>query len=265
MALGTVVGVAAGMLTLGDHPPDNTGSAAVAPSGQAYRTQVVGVCERVNAAERLRLRDLKRLRHAVNAAYTTRAQRDAILVATRGVVSRGGRNLAQLQTLEPPQASRALHAATVQLWNRSLDRMRDFGVRLDSSSNRSELRSAIAPLTTARPAMERDSVTLAADLQRLGGSGCQIHSFSEQPVPLPPLRKHKNKPDASGPDVAPRSTATPPRPGSGPDVGTATPPPADSGPDVSPALPAPTPRAPDVAPGGGGGGGGGGAGGGGEG
>jgi hypothetical protein len=212
---------------------------------------VVSVCKEVNAAERARQRDLKRLRHAVNAAYTTRAQRDAILRATRQVVSRGGRNLADLESLEPPAASRALQDATVAVWNRNLDRLRAFGMRLDSSSSRDELRGAIAPLTKARPAMERDSVTLTADLQRLGGSSCRIHRFSETPIPLPPLRvKHQ---DHGGPDVAPsgaagtnRTPQTTPAP--------SVPTPVPSGPDVGPA---PTPSAPDVAPGGGGAGGGG--------
>jgi hypothetical protein len=217
----------------------------------AYRSQVVDVCRQVNAAERARRRDLKRLRHSVNAAYTTRAQRDAILLATRRVISRGGRNLADLESLEPPAESAALQAEAVRVWNRNLDRQRAFGERLDSASGRRELLGAIAPWTRARPASERDSVTLTADLQRLGGSSCRIHRFSETPIPLPPLRvKHQ---DHGGPDVAPsgaagtnRTPQTTPAP--------SVPTPVPSGPDVGPA---PTPSAPDVAPGGGGAGGGG--------
>src|SRR4051794_22191840 len=58
LVLGTVVGVAVGMLTLGDRAPHNTGnaavapntaSAAVAPSDDAYRAGVVSVCRAVNA------------------------------------------------------------------------------------------------------------------------------------------------------------------------------------------------------------------------
>jgi hypothetical protein len=205
-------------------------------SAAAYRAQVVKVCGRVNAAERARRRDATSLARKLKAARTTRAQRDAILVATRATISRGGSNLAALKSLAPPQSSRGLHADTVDVWDRSLDRSRAFAVRLDEASDRKALLGAIAPLTQARAASQEDAVDLVAGLQRLGGPQCEIIRFSERPVPLPPLRRrHRPGPDVSAPvreaPTPAQATATPAPDTAPPVVANPTP---QSGPDVTP-------------------------------
>ena len=252
-ALGTVAGVVVGMLLISGDAPRSEDSAALAVSPSTYRAQIVKVCQRVNASELARRRDATVLSRKLRRARTTAAQRDAILVATRASISRGGSNLAALRSLEPPDASRALHASTAQVWDRSLDRSRQFSVRLDASTNRPELLRAIAPLTQARAANQEDAVELVAGLQRLGGSQCSISRFSERPVPLPPLRGD----DGSRPDVTPpaKSKVNPkPSPTTAPQrqqaqqvapQATAAP----SRPDVSPPAAKPVPSTgPDVAP-----------------
>jgi DNA-binding SARP family transcriptional activator len=201
IVLGTVVGVATGMAVIGDRVRRGTGNAASTTPEAAYRAQVVRVCQAVNTAERARQHNEDVLRRALAAARTTRSQREAILEATRATIARDGRNLADLRSLEPPAASRVQHLAATQVWDRNLERARRFAVRLDGSANRADLLRAIAPLTAARPAIERDLVTLTAGLQRLGGNECRIHGFSERPVLLPAL--HPGEPP--GPDVNPSS------------------------------------------------------------
>jgi hypothetical protein len=201
IALGTIVAVATGMAVL----HRGAGIAAGPTPEAAYRAQIARVCQAVNTAEHARQRDEEVLRRALARARTTRAQRDAILVTTRATISRNGRNLADLRSLDAPAASRAQHLTATTVWGRNLERARQFAVRLDRSTDRADLRRAIAPLTAARPAIERDLVTLATALQRLGGEACRIHGFGERPALLPPLEPG----EPLGPDVNPPPLSTP--------------------------------------------------------
>ena len=207
MALGTIAGVAAGMIALGGperrNSPEAAPSAGAAPGGGAaatggaaavasaasdYQARVVEVCEDVNRAYRVQRRDTATLRRQLKRARSTRTQRDAILIMIRSRVERGGHNLAALRSLEPPPERARLHAQTEELWERNLDVFRAYEVRLDRVSNRRSLLRAIDPLTSARPALEKRFVAMKAGLQKLGGRDCEIDLYVERPVPLPPLK-----------------------------------------------------------------------------
>jgi DNA-binding SARP family transcriptional activator len=192
IVVGMAVAVAAGMAVI-------DGGAAPPPPEAEYRAQIVRVCRSVNAAERARLRDEAVLRRALDQAQTPGARRVAILVATRAQISRGGRNLADLQSVVPPAARRAGHLRIESVWSRNLDRIRGVAVRVDGAAGEADLRRAIAPLTAARPAIERDLITLTVGLQRLGGEQCRIHGYSERPVLLSPLRPDVNPPPTARP------------------------------------------------------------------
>ena len=206
MALGTIAGVAAGMIALGGPerrnapeaaPPGGAspgggaaatgGAAAVESAASDYQARVVEVCEDVNRAYRVQRRDTATLRRDLKRARSTRTQRDAILIMIRSRVERGGHNLAALRSLEPPAERARLHAQTEELWERNLDVFRAYEVRLDRVSNRRSLLRAIDPLTSARPALEKRFVAMKAGLQKLGGRDCEIDLYVERPVPLPPL------------------------------------------------------------------------------
>ena len=237
MALGTIAGVAAGMIALGGPERRNSpeaappagapapgggaaatgGAAAVASAASDYQARVVEVCEDVNRAYRVQRRDTATLRRDLKRARSTRTQRDAILIMIRSRVERGGHNLAALRSLEPPPERARLHAQTEELWERNLDVFRAYEVRLDRVSNRRSLLRAIDPLTSARPALEKRFVAMKAGLQKLGGRDCEIDLYVERPVPLPPLE------DEPTPIVASGGSATSTGPDtindSGPDAG----------------------------------------------
>ena len=187
MALGTVAGVVAGMIgarrrQVPEHRQRGRAGHAVRVPGAGRRG--------VRGSQRV-LRRLKHeaavLRRRLAMAKTTMRQRDAILEATTAAVDRGGHNLANLRSLEPPASRQALLAETARLWEGNLEHLRKYALRLDRVSNRRELLKAIDPLTDARPAMERDFVGVKAGLQRLGGEDCAIDLYIAKPIPLPNL------------------------------------------------------------------------------
>jgi DNA-binding SARP family transcriptional activator len=215
MALGTVAGVVTGMLALGDATPPDTGNASALGRPSAFQSQVVDVCKGVNASFVASRRDAVLLRRRLRTAKTTMLQRDAILEATSAAIDRGGHNLANLRSLEPPASRRALVAETARLWDANLERLRKYALRLDRVTNRRQLLKAIEPLSDARPAMERDFVSVKAGLQRLGGPACAIDLYVARPIPLPDAgnvlasaKSSETRPNVAARNTAPHSTST---------------------------------------------------------
>jgi DNA-binding SARP family transcriptional activator len=202
MALGTVAGVVAGMIALDDAKSPNTGSASALGTPSAFQARVVEVCEGVNASFGASKHEASVLRRRLDRAKTTMGQRDAILEATTAAVDRGGHNLANLRSLEPPANRQALLAETARLWEGNVEHLREYALRLDRVVSRRALLKAIEPLTEARPAMERDFVGVKAGLQRLGGPDCEIDLYIAKPIPLPELPDPKAP---SRPNVAAKS------------------------------------------------------------
>jgi DNA-binding SARP family transcriptional activator len=242
LALGTVAGVATGMVALNSSGSSDGGGAASATSAETYRAEVVRVCVGVNESSRQRDRDARTLRAALRRAKTTTQQRNAVLVATRASLSRGSHNLADLRSLRPPEASRALHEATDDAWERSVARVRELSLRLDRAATRREFLKAIDFLSRGRPAWQEEQVTVTAGLQRLAGPDCDIRAFDERPVFLPGIPSAIDPPRSRKPSPPP--DVVPVRPLPPVDV---VPPVEYSPPDVRPPQPKPAPS-PDVRP-----------------
>ena len=201
IVLGTVVAVATGMAVLASRrghrgAPDTRGRVPRAdrpclPGGQRGRacstTRRSGPAPRTDASAHDPIAARRHPRDHPRDDLPQRAQPGRPPVARR-----------------PRREPRSASAAST-VWGRNLERARQFAVRLDRSTNRADLRRAIAPLTAARPAIERDLVTLATALQRLGGQACRIHGFGERPALLPPLEPG----EPLGPDVNPPPLSTP--------------------------------------------------------
>jgi DNA-binding SARP family transcriptional activator len=242
MALGTVTGVVAGMLMISDREGRNSGNATMLGSPQVeaealespwvdaeaveaklFENEVAEVCERVNESFRAHKREITRLRRELRAARTIIRQRDAILDTTRTTVTRGGHDLAKLESLEPPADARPTYSRTIGAWERNLKHNLRYQARLTRASNRRQLEAAIDPYTEARSEIARNLVVVKAGLQRMGGSGCDIELYVPERVPLPPLPTPtaeaapeensapvpEGEPEASPydrPDVAPEAT-----------------------------------------------------------
>ena len=274
LTVATAAVAATGMFFLRDQVFQSERGSAAALSDSAYRGEIGRICSNVTRAERAWERDAGRLRRSLREARTTREQRDAIMATTRTMLARSGRNLADLLTLEPPEAKRAVHSRTAQLWNYALDQSRAYSLRLDRTSTRKELLGAIAPLSEVRPELDRNLVTQTAGLQRLGGRDCRIRRIADVPIPLPTLPRDERRgtePEARArrPDVKPPRYHVPPaapdddlgtRPGApdaAPPVGLPEPtaPPRAGGESDGAERESPDDPTPDTAPPGGGGGG----------
>jgi hypothetical protein len=205
--LSTVVGLATGMFTLRDQVFPREAGTAVAISEPAYQAAVVQVCDAFNEAEHRRAAQLERLRRDVRRARNAPAQRDAILRQSRDSTSRSGAVLAQLLAVEPPDTLAAVQRSAVRSWQRNLDRRRAYQVRLEKTSTREEILTAVAPLNRERGAIQSDTVTLTAALRRLGGAGCRLDPVADIPVPLPDVDqgdvrgRHADGPSAGGGDA----------------------------------------------------------------
>ena len=172
--ISTVVGVATGMFTLRDQVfPSEAGSAG-AMSTPAYEEHVGRVCDEVNANDRLRAHEDSILRVGLPRAQTTIDQRNLLLDAARRTIARDGHALAAFTGLAAPDALAPVRHDTGTAWNRNLARVRDYALRLDDAGTRDQLVAALVHLSTVRPSIAADHVTVAAGLERLGAAECDL-------------------------------------------------------------------------------------------
>ena len=206
--LSTVVGVATGMFTLRDQVFPGEGSTASAVNEGAYRAHVGRICDEVNESEEARRQDDRKLARSLKAARTTLAQRDALLDAARRSAARSSHALAELAGMQAPEATTAVHRATVARWRHNVDRVLAYIERLDRAANRKGLMVAVDRLSLERSALARDGQRVNEGLVRLGADNCDIDppvvtktiSLPAAPTPRP------SKPASTR---TPRATATP--------------------------------------------------------
>lgn len=192
--LSTVVGIATGMFTLRDEIFPQEAGTANASLG-AYQSGVGGICDRVNTAERARARDSRTLRRQLPKQRSTLLQRNLLLDGVNRSAVAGVDQSSRLSGLAVPEELAGRHATTLAAWTRNLDRVREYGRRLDGAQTRKQLEAAIAYLSRARPALSRDGTMLRAGLVRLGGSACRLDPpIVTRTVTLPPVYKPKPKP-----------------------------------------------------------------------
>ena len=172
--ISTVVGVATGMFTLRDQVfPSEAGSAG-AMSTSAYEEHVGRICDEVNANDHLRAHEDSKLRVGLPRAQTTIDQRNLLLDAARRTIARDGQTLASFTGLAAPKAVASVRHDTAAAWNRNLARVRDYALRLDGAGTRAQLVAVLVHLSTLRPLLAADHVTVAAGLERLGAAECDL-------------------------------------------------------------------------------------------
>jgi hypothetical protein len=186
------------MFTLRDQVfPGEAGSArAVSVSG--YQQEVGRVCDQVNDNDRRRAHEDTIVRTRLQRAKTTIAQRNALLDPVRRTVARSGHTLASFGALDTPTALAASRRDTEAAWNRNLARLRDYALRLDRVTTRAQLLAAVDHLSSLRPLLTSDAVTLASGLERLGAANCDLQpprvtaTFTLPPLPAEktPHRDH---------------------------------------------------------------------------
>jgi hypothetical protein len=194
--ISTVVGVATGMFTLRDQVFPSESGSADAMSTSAYAEHVGRVCDEANANDRLRAHEDAKLRAGLPRAETTIDQRNLLLDAARRTVARDGQALASFTGLAPPKALASVRRDTQVAWNRNLTRVRDYALRLDSAGTRAQLVAALVYLSTLRPSIAADHVTVAAGLERLGAAECDLQPQRvTRTFTLPPPRtQHTPRP-----------------------------------------------------------------------
>ena len=273
--ISTVVGVATGMFTLRDQVfPSEAGSAG-AMSTPAYEEHVGRVCDEVNANDRLRAHEDSILRVGLPRAQTTIDQRNLLLDAARRTIARDGHALAAFTGLAAPDALAPVRHDTGTAWNRNLARVRDYALRLDGAGTRAQLVAALVHLSTVRPQIAADRVTVASGLERLGAAECDLQPQRvTRTFTLPPPRA-QNKPGIHGTGGhlpatrRPSVTGEAPQPAQTPQAPAPRPSPLSTGPSrpgantpmPSAPLPTPGPNSANTPGAGGGGGGAGGSGG----
>ena len=195
--LSTVVGIATGMFTLRDQVFPREAGSAQAGGGQvmsleAYQEQVGRSCDELNSNDRRRARQTKTIDKQLRRARTTIAQRNALLDGQRQEIARSGHALARFTALETPKGLVATRRATEAAWNRNLDRLRAYALRLDRVGTRNDLFAATRYLASLRAPLAKDGVKLMAGLERLGKASCDLNPpIATKTAPLPPLRTHK--------------------------------------------------------------------------
>jgi len=239
--LSTLVAVATGAFTLRSQifaEPAGSATASLA----AYQQSVGQVCRDLNAADRARARDARRLAARLRHSRTTLAQRDALLDSTRKVLARSERELARFNGLDAPSEQKSLARTTAKAWNRGVARLRAYAQRLDAAASRAELLAAIHTLPAARTALDRDRVTRSVGLTKLASGRCILNAPIVTPtLTLPPVRRSA----PVTPSVQPPAPPIVPPPPSNVPLGPSVQPPA---PPIVPPPPSNVPLGPSVQP-----------------
>jgi hypothetical protein len=246
--LSTVLAVATGMFTLRDQIfPREAGTAHA--DVNVYERSVGDICDALNAAERARAKNARRLAERLRGAHTTTAQRDALLDSTKAILARSEDGLARFEGLDIPSARASRHRTTDAAWSSSLTQLRGYAERLDTVTSRRDLLAAVGTLSRMRTSLARNAVVRAAGLIALGGPNCRL----DPPIVTPTLTL-----PGSTRTVTPTSGAAAPppsgRPGPAPTFSAASSDPAGAAPtpSVEPAVgtssPTPSVDPPVIAP-----------------
>ncbi len=233
--LSTVIALATGMFTLRDQIfPREAGNAAAA-SVPVYQEQVGRVCNQVNHDDSRQAAAARKTRKRVIGAKTTVAQRNALLDGVRDTIARSGHTLATFAALDTPSALAAAQRDTEAAWNRNLDRLRGYALRLDGAGGtRAGLTAAIEHLSKQRPLISRDGVKLRSGLDHLGAANCDLRPPHVTPaLTLPVLDAH----EGSTPNVSTPGAGAPPSDSPSPDAGSPAPEASTPSPNASPPAP----------------------------
>ncbi|MGH2943616.1 MAG: hypothetical protein ACRDLN_12670 [Solirubrobacteraceae bacterium] len=231
--MSTVVAVATGMFTLRDQIFPQEGPEAEA-SVSLYERSVGDVCDALNAAERARSRNERRLSKRLRRLRKSGDQRDALLDSQKEILARSEYVLAQFTGLEVPPVLMSRQRETVAAWERIVARLRGYVERLGTANDRPELVRAVRTLPALYTELAEFRVRRASGLSRLGRENCDLdRPISSPTISLPPTGEPANPGGAEGPEG-------PANPGGGapseppPGTGTAPPPPPPVRPPANP-------------------------------
>jgi len=231
--LSTVVAVATGMFTLRDHIFPREAGTAAAVSVPAFQSEVGEVCDELNVNDRRRARDDKAIRRKLPRAETTLAQRNLLLDGVRRSATRSGHALASFAGLTTPEGLEGVRRETEAVWNRNLDRLREYAMRLDRAGTRRRMIVAVDQLAKQRPAIGHDGDRVRSGLERLGAESCDLEpSIVTSSYTVPPVRREQeddavtpavNAPPADAPAREGPAADPPPVTGDGTTPGANTP------------------------------------------
>jgi hypothetical protein len=215
--LGTVVGVATGMVALAKEvAPGPSGSAQASEAG--FQQAVGPICEDVNRHDADRVRDAVLLGRRLRRAQTPLKARDALLETYQRTLRNAERDEAGFAALSPPRASAATQRATTRAWTNNLERLRGIVERLDGAGTWADLDAVADDIGRVRTPMDRNVSKVRTALLRLGGGQCHLEAQGvSRPVVLPPRPHPEPHPKrAPDPPVDPPPTQSPAPPSTAP-------------------------------------------------
>ncbi|HWT92879.1 MAG TPA: hypothetical protein VN238_07770 [Solirubrobacteraceae bacterium] len=179
--LSTVVGLATGVITLGDEIfPGGGGEgdeAAVVggpANGTGYREAVGAVCDAVNEDDEARADQDRDTDRRLDRATTFGAQRDALVDGNHAITTRTSATLARFAQLTPPRNAQILHQRAERRWQRTVERLRDEGTAFEDAQTTADLKAALQRLGGAAPGAEADRRAWRDALTTLGGDACEL-------------------------------------------------------------------------------------------
>src|SRR3954452_8318151 len=151
--LGTVVGVATGMVALADNVlPKHSDDAEATPSPVVQQT-VGSICDDVNRHDADRVSDAKLLRRRLRRGRTALQVRDALLESYQRTLRNAEHDQTRLAAIRPPRPTLATQRAAARAWTNNLERLRGIVAALDDAGTWAKLRRRRGP---HRPAADAD-------------------------------------------------------------------------------------------------------------
>src|SRR3954453_5490790 len=228
--LGTVVGVATGMVALANNVlPKHSDDAEATPSPVVQQT-VGSICDDVNRHDADRVSDAKLLRRRLRRGRTALQVRDALLESYQRTLRNAEHDQTRLAATRPSPPGPAGQRPAARAWTNTLERLRGIVAALDEAGTWAKLDAVADRIGRLRTPMDRDVSKVRTGLLGLGGGQCHLEAQRvSRPVVLPPHRA-PGRTSHRQVDPAPAQAKAPP----------GTP----SAPNSKPVEPAPTPTTP---------------------
>jgi hypothetical protein len=216
--LGTVVGVATGMVALANNVmPKHSGSAQAAPDPVIQQT-VGSICDDVNRHDTDRVSAASRLRLRLRPGRTALQVRDALLETYQRTLRNAEHDQTRLAALRPPHPSVATQRATAGAWTDNLERLRGIVAALDGAGSWARLDAVADDIGRLRTPMDRAVSKVRTGLLSLGGGQCHLEAQGvSRPVVLPPHPRPApgphhpvDPPPAQGPPGTPSAPSSQP-------------------------------------------------------
>src|SRR3954454_6117215 len=187
--LGTVVGVATGMVAPANNVlPKHSDDAEATPSPVVQQT-VGSICDDVNRHDADRVSDAKLLRRRLRRGRTALQVRDALLESYQRTLRNAEHDETRLAAIRPPRPTLATQRAAARAWTNNLERLRGIVAALDDAGTWAKLDAVAGRIGRLRTPMDRDVSKVRTGLLGLGGGQCHLEAQRvSRAVMLPPHR-----------------------------------------------------------------------------